>query len=250
MNKKAFTLVELLVVISIIAMLLAILMPSLQKARMQGQRVVCGSNTKTLIYAMLLYTNENKQAFPNFSKDSEYVADFYAMWGRKGNGPGVYSYGADKRPFNNYLGKFKADDEVKACMDPSDKGDPTWNNKSQYMWTGSSYRFNAAWWFSNNKDASIKDRGRQITLPNYKTTNLYKPTQTVALACATSDEFVGGTETSSWGTPKGMRWHDVKKPTANYAYTDGHLKYLIVVPGHTNSNYSWIPWKVTSASLR
>ncbi|MEN6384120.1 MAG: type II secretion system protein [Phycisphaerales bacterium] len=244
MNKKAFTLVELLVVISIIAMLLAILMPSLQKARLQGQRVVCGSNTKTLIYAMLLYTNENQQAFPNFSKDTEYVSDFYAMWGRKGTGPGVYKNGADKRPFNKYLGKFGENDEVKACMDPSDKGDPTWNNKSEYMYTGSSYRFNAAWWFSANR------ADRKITLPSYKTTNLYQPTQTIALSCATSDEFVGGTATASYGKPKGMRWHDVKKATANYAYTDGHIKYLTVAPGHTNSNYTWIPWKVTSTSVR
>jgi len=57
--KKAFTLVELLVVISIIALLLAILMPSLSKAREQGRRVVCLSNTKQLSLAMMVYTEDN-----------------------------------------------------------------------------------------------------------------------------------------------------------------------------------------------
>lgn len=47
-NKKGFTLVELLVVISIIALLLAILMPSLNKARRQVKFIVCLNNMKQL----------------------------------------------------------------------------------------------------------------------------------------------------------------------------------------------------------
>ena len=45
-KNRAFTLVELLVVISIIALLLSILMPSLQKAREKAKEVVCMSNSK------------------------------------------------------------------------------------------------------------------------------------------------------------------------------------------------------------
>ncbi|MFA5293336.1 MAG: prepilin-type N-terminal cleavage/methylation domain-containing protein [Phycisphaerae bacterium] len=59
LKKKAFTLVELLVVISIIALLLAVLMPSLSKARKQGQRTVCLTRLKTLQLSNNVYANEN-----------------------------------------------------------------------------------------------------------------------------------------------------------------------------------------------
>lgn len=61
---KGFTLVELLVVIGIIALLISILLPSLNRAREQANRVKCMNNVKQIGGAMLLYANENKQQFP------------------------------------------------------------------------------------------------------------------------------------------------------------------------------------------
>lgn len=59
---RGFTLVELLVVISIIALLLAMLMPSLQKARENAKTVVCRSNVKQMGLASSLYSNEYNDA--------------------------------------------------------------------------------------------------------------------------------------------------------------------------------------------
>jgi hypothetical protein len=58
-------LIELLVVISIIAVLLAILMPALNRAREQGKRAMCIGNLKQLTLAWIMYTDENDQKIVN-----------------------------------------------------------------------------------------------------------------------------------------------------------------------------------------
>ena len=73
MKRVGFTLVELVVVISIIALLMAILVPSLQNSRQQAKAALCGSNIKQLTIGLLMYETENEtlpHAFDNTPMDS------------------------------------------------------------------------------------------------------------------------------------------------------------------------------------
>lgn len=73
MKSAGFTLIELTVVIAIIALLMAILVPSLQNSRRQAKAVLCSLNIKQLVLGLVAYETENEtlpHAFDNTPMDA------------------------------------------------------------------------------------------------------------------------------------------------------------------------------------
>lgn len=64
-QRMGFTLIELLVVIAVIAILMAILMPALNRAREQGQRGACLGNLKSLTLCWIMYADDNSDMIVN-----------------------------------------------------------------------------------------------------------------------------------------------------------------------------------------
>src|SRR5260370_5454107 len=77
--RQAFTLVELLVVIGIIALLISILLPALSKARSAANTLACAANIHSILQGMHIYASQNGGAFPGSVNTS---ARF--LWGADG----------------------------------------------------------------------------------------------------------------------------------------------------------------------
>src|ERR1022692_159811 len=101
-ERVGFTLIELLVVIAIIAILAALLLPVLGKAKAEGQSTACLSNDKQLTLAWLMYAGDNRDYLVNnFSKGN---ADCGSLaWVTSGNILGVASWtGNPRNDVNNF----------------------------------------------------------------------------------------------------------------------------------------------------
>jgi len=163
----AFTLIEVLVVVAIIALLISILLPSLSAARDEARKVVCTTNLHQIGIASASYLDANRNRYPWGPGKTDVFSHYFAGETDKGDGPGSrwsswYGPGttrhtpASERPLNKYLigrslGK-RSDAKLPVFRCPTDNGvrsrgnfdEPSSTNPCYYV-LGTSYEANIIW---------------------------------------------------------------------------------------------------------
>ncbi len=153
-TKKAFTLVELLVVISIISLLMAVLMPALAKARNQGKRIYCLSNLRQLGIAAVNYAVANDDYYPVAHYWQGNEAEFYLHnW----DFTQVWS-GSDSKVIPGLLWQGDTIEKVQQC--PSYKGS---SNTAADPFTG--YNYNTSY-LGHGQDETVSSSYSGLVINN------------------------------------------------------------------------------------
>ncbi len=201
-RRGGFTLIELLVVIAIIAILAALLLPALVRAKERGKQAVCASNLRQIGIAIRMYADDDPRGYlPGTAHYS-----ISNTW--------IYSLGP-------YIGNV---DKIRIC--PSDKKGP-----DRLASRGTSYTLN-----EYTSLQALDDFGEPIPgEPSFlKLDTIPHPSDTI-LAFEISDQQGAGTgqdHTHSRGWTLGwpMVLNDIQPnrhgSTANYLFADGHVQAL------------------------
>lgn len=145
----AFTLVELLVIITIVTILIAMLLPAVKSAQENARIVICASNLRQLAVGMQAYAQDNQQMGVGYTSAttpntwSSFIDWSNVLYGGMESGTGIaqlFGETPGRRQLNYYVHDWK----VYQC--PSDTGSLSGGNDPTWLWTGNSYWYNAMWY--------------------------------------------------------------------------------------------------------
>jgi len=150
---RGFTLVELLVVIGIIALLISILLPAMNRVREKGNQTKCLSNLRQLATAFRMYANEYKDWYPAGSRYPDASMKWEDWFWYQEKPVGTVRPIADPAlsPICKYIGGFRA--ELFRC--PSDDVESHTNT-----WVATNPQYKYSYSFNSNFESSLAINNR------------------------------------------------------------------------------------------
>ena len=212
--RRGFTLIELLGVVSIIAILIALLLPSLQAARKASLRVACASNLHQIAMAFANYLDDSRRIFPS-ALDFE---ETYSRWGGKA-GTNVRTAWTN-RLINRYVGRdgltSTQDQALEVFRCPEDNGAragdwPQDRLPTMFDFWGTSYFYNSS---ANNNDP-------QLGLWAKSEQAVRQPAKVVMVSDWPFNVHFQDSANFSF-----MFWHGLEPGWGNVLFIDGHVVYL------------------------
>jgi len=207
-TRRAFTLIEMLMVIAVIALIAAMLLPALSKAKQSGRRTACASNLRQLSVALSIYTGENEGDFPPIHQTNRWPSQLYRGY----ENFDVLLCPADRQPPARSLG-VTPDEAPRSYVMNLFR-----DHFASSLSAADLQRFN-----SGTYDGTINEGS--IGLPSDTVVFGEKKTRAVDFYVDLAGLF-GGTTQGALEQRRHMRASRGDSGGSNYAFVDGSVKYL------------------------
>lgn len=120
-RRRGFTLVELLVVIGVIAVLISILLPALNKARESARMIECSSRARTVMQAVFMYINDNHGAMAGSTNGASQIWPVQPLNVVYFYQPGTQNIEFEHGAIMPYLGSLRTRQQMLRCPSANDK---------------------------------------------------------------------------------------------------------------------------------